>query len=383
MGWRGRGPIKLSLLLLGVNAVCFFALATEPIGDPLPMRQSPTAAYYTIFAAVDWVEFDQIRTGLDPGRIALPPGSRDSPGDQEFIAWLYEHQRVIVDLDHALTRSSVLLPPHCNDCEVFDRRDASVLRWMRSFSNLLTFDGQRCAAEEDWDGFAARIAMQARLSAMLLAQDDHTLPWVGWAALERVDALLTSVLRQGYAHRFTPQGAAAIRNALASIDLENPGRFRGRWRAMTEPRLRTFQRALDVADPVNAYAELVRNELSIKAIFPDIPFEVTGLDDARRFRDQTVARAAALSRDDVLQGLARATDLTPRVADAIERNDAESMRAAVADAERDPSAVVRLLWAIDPLLHHDFCERVESTARRAVETLDQILNSVNKDVPKR
>lgn len=357
--------------------------AKEPAGDPLPMRQSPTVPYYTIFAAVDWAEFDQLRTGLDPGRIALPSGTRDASDDHEFTAWLYEQQHVIADLDQALTQPAARLPPECNDCGVFDRRDASVLRWMRSFSNLLTFDGQRCAAEEDWDGFAARIAMKVRLAALLLAQKDHTLPWVGWAALERSDALLTSVLRQGYAHRFTPHGAAAIRSAFASIDRENPGRFRDRWRAMTEPRLRTFQRALDVADPVNAYAELVRNELSSKAVFPDIPFEVAGLDEARRFRDQTVARAAALSRDDVLRGLVRAIDLTPRVADAIERKDAESLRAAVADAERDPSGVVRLLWAIDPLQHHDFCERVESTARRAVETTDQILNSVNQDVPKR
>jgi hypothetical protein len=382
MGWSGLAPIKLSLLMLGVNMGCLFAFAAEPIGDPLHRRPSPITQYFTVFACVDWAEFDRLRTGLDPGLIALPADTRDASDDHEFIPWLYEQQHVIADLDQALTQPAAQLPPECNECEVFDRRDASVLRWMRSFSNLLTFDGQRCAAEEDWDGFAARIAMQARLSALLLAQDDHTLPWVGWAALERVDALLTSVLRQGYAHRFTPLAAAEIQNALGSIDREDPGRFRGRWRGMIVPRLHTFQGALAGADPVNAYAELVGKELSSKAIFPDIPFEVAGLDEARRFRDQTVARAAALSRDDVLRGLARAIDLTPRVADAIERQDAESLRAAVADAESDPSGVVRLLWAIDPLQHHEFCERLESTARRAVETMDQILNSVNKDVPK-
>lgn len=382
MGWRGLGSIKLGALLLTIQASCFVALADEPIGDPLPSRLLPITQYSTIFAAVDWTEFDRLRTGLDPGLIALPPGSRDVSDDREFIAWLYEQQHVIAELDQALTQPAAQLPPECSECEVFDRRDASVLRWMRSFSNLLTFDGQRCAAEEDWDGFAARIAMQARLAAMLLAQDDHTLPWVGWAALERVEGLLASVLRQGYAHRFTPQTAAEIQKALGSIDREDPGRFRGRWRAMIELRLHTFRRALAGADPVNAYAELVRKELSSKAIFPDIPFEVAGLDEARRFRDQTVARAAALSRDDVLRGLARAIDLTPRVADAIERQDAESLRAAVADADRDPSGVVRLLWAIDPLQHHEFCERLESSARRAVETMAQILNSVNQDVPK-
>ncbi|HEX8875725.1 MAG TPA: hypothetical protein VF777_03190 [Phycisphaerales bacterium] len=377
------GAIKLGALLFCVNACCLSSIAAEPIGDPLPRRPSSLTQYSAMFAAVDWTEFDRFRTRLDPRLIALPTGTHESLDIREFVACLYEQQLVISDLDHTLRQAPSQLSSQCDTCGGSNWRDISVLHWMLSFSTLITFDGQRCAAEEDWEGFATRVAINVRLGAMLLTQDDHSLAFIGWGVLERVDDLLSSVLRQGYAHRLSPKAAAAIRGAFAHVDLENPGRFRGRWRAMTEPRLRTFQLALSGATPVNAYTELVRKELSLNAIFPDIPYDNASIDKVRQFRDQTVARVAALSRDDVLRGLALATELTVRVADAIEHDDADALQAAVTDAERDTSGVVRLLWTIAPLKHQEFCERVRSTASRAAETMDQIFNSVNDGVPHR
>jgi hypothetical protein len=373
MGWKGRRNGALTACVLGVLSFTVAAHSEDPAGDRLPPRQSGIEEVFILFGAVDWAEFDRLRTGLDPDRIELDTTGSDSTDDFTFAAWLHEQQPRIFDFEQLLRPPISQWPARCESCPVVDPRDANISKWMRSFSTLLTFDGQRCAAEDDWDGWAHRVALQARLAAALLAQEDHMLPASGWAILERISTALTTVSRLGYGHRFSPRGTQEIQAALSLIESDDPGRFRRRWWQMIEPRLASFQQAIRAGDPSEAYTRLAREHLSpLNALFADIPFNVESPEGPLRFREITLARVATIPDEQVLHGVQQADDLSRRIAAALEKGDADAIRATAAEADQDPSGVVRLLWELPPRSYWDFCERVRAAHRQAVDAAASI-----------
>jgi hypothetical protein len=360
---------------LSASCVASLAHAEEPAGDKIPPRSSGTGELFRLFSAVDWQEFDRLRTGLDPGRIELDTAESESTDAFTLVAWLYEQQPTIFDLEQLLRMRNVQWPARCESCPVTDPRDANISNWMRSFSTLLAFDGQRCAAEDDWDGWAHRVALQSRLAAALLAQEDLILPVVGWGALERVSTALTTVSRLGYGHRFSPRSLQELRAALGLIDSDDPGRYRGRWFAMIEPRLMRFQQVIGSGDPSNGYTRLAREHLALNALFPDIPLDFNTPDEARQTRDRTLARVETIPDEQVLRGLDHANALTRRVAAAFAKGDGEAIRAIAAEADQEPSGVVRLLWELPPRPYWDFCERNRAAIVQATDAAESLARS--------
>lgn len=375
MGWGTR--LRAAMVASALSACCVAPLAhaEEPAGDKIPPRSSATGDLFGLFSAVDWQDFDRLRTGLDPERIELDTTASESTDAFTFAAWLYEQQPTIFELEQLLQLPIVQWPDRCESCPVIDPRDANISKWMRSFSTLLVFDAQRCAAEDAWDGWAHRVALQSRLAAALLAQEDLVLPVVGWAALERVSTALTTVSRLGYGHRFSPQSIQELRAALDMIDRDDPGRFRGRWFAMIEPRLVRFQQVIRSGDPSDGYARLAGEHLALNALFPDIPLDFNTPDEARQFRDRTLARVETIPDEQVLRGLDHANDLTRRVADAFAKGDAEAIRAISAEADQEPSGVVRLLWELPPRRYWDFCQRSRAAIVQATDAADSLARS--------